>query len=344
VERESMKKIIIYGAGDYGKRVFHMLKECGVSVFCFCKTSASEDEMCEGVRVIGLKDIDKYVDEYHDVIIALKDKTIVSDIKRQLLNKGFLLQQLIDMRSYFKDNIMTNATWTVGEKKCCICGNAVKDFLPSGEKTDLFLKHKIIGGGYRESVLCPACNSMDRERWLYHVLKEETDVFEGTCRVLHIAPEPFAYRMLNANPKCDYYAGDVVSGATMHKVDLTNVQFKDNFFDYVIANHVLEHIADERKAFHEIQRVLKKTGKLILSFPICMDMDTFENSDIVSDEERLKYYGQKDHVRLYGRDYKRHVEQYGWHVKEMKPQEYLSETEIKVQGLIAEDIIMVCTV
>ena len=40
------------------------------------------------------------------------------------------------------------------------------------------------------------------------------------------------------------------------------IPFKDNTFDYVSANHILEHIPDDTTALHEIYRVLKKGGKL----------------------------------------------------------------------------------
>jgi ubiquinone/menaquinone biosynthesis C-methylase UbiE len=107
-------------------------------------------------------------------------------------------------------------------------------------------------------------------------------------------------------------------------------------------NHVFEHIPDERRAFEEIKRVLKSDGILVLSFPICVDMDTFEKQEITSEADRLKYYGQKDHVRLYGRDYKQHIEGFGFQVDIKSPQEHFSQDEIEKYGLIADDVVMLC--
>lgn len=338
-----MKTVIIYGAGFFGKKLYHALASYGISVSFFCQTNTAKNESCEGIPILSIEEIDQYCRKDTVVFLAITDKTTASNMSKVLLEKGFLPQQIIDTRNYFKYNIVPNVSSSSGRKKCCICKNMVADFLPFGEKTELFSNHRIIGGGYRDSVLCPVCDSMDRERWLYFVLKNETNVFDGVCNVLHIAPEPSVMRMISANPKCDYYAGDIVRGSTMHRIDLTDIPFKNGFFDYVIANHVFEHISDEKKAFGEIRRVLKDSGKFLLSFPICMDMDTFENPKIVSEEERLKYYGQKDHVRLYGKNYKEYIEGFGWQIKVMTPRNCMPEDDILKYGLIADDIIMICT-
>ena len=57
-----------------------------------------------------------------------------------------------------------------------------------------------------------------------------------------------------------------------------------------------------------ILEILKEKGKIVMSFPISIEENTFEDNNITTDEQREKYYGQKDHVRLYGRDFKKHFE------------------------------------
>jgi SAM-dependent methyltransferase len=44
--------------------------------------------------------------------------------------------------------------------------------------------------------------------------------------------------------------------------------FKSNFFDLVCAFDVFEHVKDDKKAFKEVFRVLKKKGILIFSIPL----------------------------------------------------------------------------
>lgn len=230
-----------------------------------------------------------------------------------------------------------------GKKKYCLaCKNKIGIFRPAGENTGLFVQHHVIGGGYRKQALCPICGSLDRERWQHYVIEHETNILSKPCRVLHIAPEPSIYRLIRLNSHCDYYTGDIGLGRAMHQVDLTHIQFCDHFFDYIIANHVFEHILDEGRMFLEIKRVLKPEGKLICSFPVCMDMDTYDNPKLSSKSERLKYYGQEDHVRLYGRDFKKHIEQYGFQVEVKSPISKLGMDKIETYGLIGDDIILIC--
>ncbi len=44
------------------------------------------------------------------------------------------------------------------------------------------------------------------------------------------------------------------------KVDMQNLPYKDNSFDFVISDQVIEHLDDPKKAIGESSRVLKKDG------------------------------------------------------------------------------------
>ena len=50
-------------------------------------------------------------------------------------------------------------------------------------------------------------------------------------------------------------------------LDATKLPFKQNTFDLVIFNHVVEHIMEYKKAINELHRVLGKTGILYLATP-----------------------------------------------------------------------------
>lgn len=191
------------------------------------------------------------------------------------------------------------------KKVCIVCNSDVDTFNPGVFPSELFEKHHIIGGGYRENCICPNCNSMDRERWLFYILKNKTDIMNLNGKVLHFVPEPSVEKLLKTNNNIDYYSGDIEIGRTMYVTDITNIQYADKTFDYIICNHVFEHIPNIKKAIKEIKRVLKNDGKLVFSFPICLDEKTFEDKNITSTEDRIKYYGQEDHVRLYGNDFKK---------------------------------------
>tara|TARA_B100001971_G_C18099780_1_gene488182 strand:- start:137 stop:736 length:600 start_codon:yes stop_codon:yes gene_type:complete len=55
--------------------------------------------------------------------------------------------------------------------------------------------------------------------------------------------------------------------ATISNECLDSLSFSSNYFDIVICTEVIEHIPDYHKALNELQRVLKKDGLLIISFP-----------------------------------------------------------------------------
>lgn len=77
----------------------------------------------------------------------------------------------------------------------------------------------------------------------------------------------------------------------------------------------MEHVSDDRQAMQELLRVMKPGGLAILQVPIAFtEAITFEDSSIITPEDRLRYYGQQDHVRLYGRDYPKRLEEIGFHV------------------------------
>ena len=229
------------------------------------------------------------------------------------------------------------------KKECIICGNKVDEFFANGINHKLFTKHHIIGGGYRENCTCPKCGKNDRERWIYYVLKNKLDILNATGRILHFAPESSIKELIMQNKNIDYYTCDIIPGFAMHIVDITDIQFKNNTFDYVICNHVMEHIPNEKKAVSEIKRILKKNGKWIFSFPICTDMKTQEDKKVVTKEQRLELYGQEDHVRLYGNDFLKRFKKYGLKIEVFTPNEQLKKSEIEKYGFIEDDIIMVAT-
>lgn len=62
-----------------------------------------------------------------------------------------------------------------------------------------------------------------------------------------------------------------IRGGVLAKVaDIeTGIPFGSSYFDIVVVHHVLEHLYDTDRILREINRVLKKSGKLLLTFPNC---------------------------------------------------------------------------
>ena len=64
----------------------------------------------------------------------------------------------------------------------------------------------------------------------------------------------------------DYYLVDINNayGYLRDIVDVTDIQYGDNYFDIIICVHVLEHIRNDKLALEELFRVLKPGRKAFL--------------------------------------------------------------------------------
>jgi predicted SAM-dependent methyltransferase len=199
--------------------------------------------------------------------------------------------------------------------KCPFCYKSLRKFLPWGLNLPSSLKGRIIGAGSRH-VLCPFCGSKDRERLVYLFIKNKNLLKTNkTIKLLHVAPEKNLQKFIQKLPNINHTSVDLNSPFVDLKMDITAMKFPNNHFDVIICNHVLEHIENDRKAMSELYRVLKPEGWAILQVPISLSLDkTFEDSKIKTDVQRKKSFGQEDHVRIYGKDYKNRLEEVGFKV------------------------------
>lgn len=187
-----------------------------------------------------------------------------------------------------------------------IDGKSFRTFLPYGYENQ------------RPNVLSPSTLSLERHRLLWLYLKNETDFFYKPAKVLHVAPEQAFYKRFKNLAHLNYTTTDLHSPLADVKADICHLPFKDNSFDVVLCNHVIEHIPDETKALSEIYRVLKPKGFAVLQVPQDLNRDhTFEDDQITDAKERAKLFGQYDHVRIYGRDYFDKLRQAGFIVSEV---------------------------
>jgi SAM-dependent methyltransferase len=194
---------------------------------------------------------------------------------------------------------------------CCVCESPVARFLPYTPAGLLpyrqppFMAAMQTVGSDIENFSCPRCGAHDRERHLLLYLRASglASRLRGR-RILHLAPENHIAAFIKRQRPAVYVMGDLFPASTeVQRVDLEAMRFPDESFDLLIANHVLEHVADDLVALHEIQRVLCKGGHAILQTPYSRLLTRkFEDPGIVSGEARLQAYGQEDHVRLYGLD------------------------------------------
>lgn len=211
-----------------------------------------------------------------------------------------------------------------------IDGKSFKTFLPYGY------------GKQRNNVLSPSTLSLERHRLLWLYLKNETDFFSAKKKLLHFAPEQAFYKRFKKLEHLDYTTTDLLSPLADVKADICNLPFKDNSYDIILCNHVLEHIPDDTKAMQELYRVLKPNGMAILQIPQDLNREvTFEDNSITDKKERAKIFGQYDHVRVYGRDYFNKLRSIGFKVNEVDYTATLSKETVEKYCLAQGEIIPV---
>jgi len=190
---------------------------------------------------------------------------------------------------------------------CAACSNDVAAFLPfrSGSSgISPILQDLGLIGSNLDRFRCPHCGSTDRERHLLAYLESESTEFFRNKSILHFAPERAIRKLILDEQPGEYVMADLFpNDPAIVRMDITAIPFNAEHFDIVIANHVLEHVSDDRLALQEIHRVLKPGGFAILQTPYSPGLPvTLDIPRIRSREARLLLYGQEDHVRLFGSD------------------------------------------
>ncbi|HHM20389.1 MAG TPA: SAM-dependent methyltransferase [Bacteroidetes bacterium] len=188
-------------------------------------------------------------------------------------------------------------------------------------------------------LLCPFCGSLPRHRRLWQVLGEKDWLRRG--RILDFSPPVCLHTAFENLTGIEYVSTDFAGEFAARKnYDITNIDVPDASFDLVICYHVLEHVEDDSKAMSELFRVLKKGGLVIVQTPF-KDGDIFEDSAIQSPNDRLKYFGQADHVRIYSvNGLRRRLEQAGFDVQIFSWQVPASQSDVRM-GLKETEYLLV---
>lgn len=241
------------------------------------------------------------------------------ELKRTLMKIESLLVDIYDDRG-------------IQKKICPVCESEVRLFTPHGEKL-------------RPNAKCPVCGALERTRawWLYYKKIGLLKGVDKKIKLLHFAPEEPFWNAFNRDSNIDYYPVDYNPDykGIRDVVDITAIPYEDEMFDIIMCNHVLEHIEDEKKALREVARVLRRDGVLYFTVPISNAEETFENPQYNTEELRSKYYGQKDHVRLYGKDVEIRIQKI-FTVEKIILNENMKVEELKKYGISREEIIWKC--
>lgn len=183
-------------------------------------------------------------------------------------------------------------------------GNRYEDPI-SGKSYRKFLPYGLSKKARRKNVLCPGSLSLERHRLIWLYLKYQTDFFSRKYKMLHIAPEQCFYKVFKKQKTLDYMTGDYNSPIADLHFDLHQIPFPENSFDVIFCNHVLEHVANAEQCMNELYRVMRPGGWGIFLSPVDLSRKkTYEDKNITCPKEREIHFWQKDHLRLFGLDYK----------------------------------------
>ena len=233
---------------------------------------------------------------------------------------------------------------------CSVCSSNVEVFLPL---SDYFISQwKKYGFEHietgemtpLETYTCPNCHASDRERlyalWIKQQIQQKL-FFKG-MRLIHFAPEISLGKWLKQLDFFDYSTADLLMPEADYQIDITNMSFNDQQFDFFICSHVLEHVDNDDKAISELYRILKTNGCGILMVPIVTDLEhTLEDITITDEAERWRLFGQDDHVRLYSHnDYVQKLQTHGFIVEQLG-QDYFSTSTFQALGLKSTSILYI---
>ncbi|MHB8131725.1 MAG: class I SAM-dependent methyltransferase [Mobilitalea sp.] len=115
-------------------------------------------------------------------------------------------------------------------------------------------------------------NKLGFNHWVYNQYQ-----FSNQCRILELgcgSGDIWTDKLEKLNENCslvlsDFSAGMVeevkskfsgYSNVSFEQIDIENIPYGDEAFDFVVANMMLYHVPDINKALNEVNRVLKKNG------------------------------------------------------------------------------------
>jgi len=192
--------------------------------------------------------------------------------------------------------------------RCACCGYEAHAF-----------RHMFSGGHAVWNSACPGCDSRSRHRGLAVLLPRLLEELQPR-KVLHFAPEPVLAKCFSGRDLTYETADLYLDDATHPGVDVQDLPFGDRSYDFVLCNHVLEHVPDDHAALRELARVLRPSGVAVLTVP-----GDFSRMQTVRFEGELP----NGHFRDYGRDFVDLLESVFARVRPID----MSELDLKTQSM-----------
>jgi SAM-dependent methyltransferase len=192
------------------------------------------------------------------------------------------------------------------------------------------------GSPPRWEARCPSCGSLERHRQLALLLRQKAVIPVGAS-LLHFAPEVCVADILRKSAS-RYFTADLFRKDVDRNLNIESIDLPDGSFDCIVCSHVLEHV-DDKRSLAEIRRILTPAGVLVAMVPIVEGCDTTYEDEAICDElGRELHFGQNDHVRVYGKDFRERLHEAGFEFNEHTG----AGAEAVKFGLLMGDKIFVC--
>ena len=212
---------------------------------------------------------------------------------------------------------IVNSQFYRGNKvKCNCCDKTFGRFMNYRIKIlgiQLFKNNPLLFSQYYRDVVCPNCMSQP-----YNILLpfyfETHPINEGSKILIYSSEHCTEIYLRNRGYK--YFLSDPFDSSNDFQEDIQCSHFPDKTWDIIICNQILEHVPDYKAALSDLKRIVKRDGIVAITVPVGENLETtFEDVNITSPEERTELFGQHDHLRLFGGDFKLLLEQAGFKVE-----------------------------
>ena len=142
---------------------------------------------------------------------------------------------------------------------------------------------------------CTRCRSLERHRQLRQVYAQIPDRYLSDLEVLQLSPDIGVDPTWFSCYEISLFGGD-------NSLDLEAIDRMDASYDLVICNHVLEHVADDRKGLQELIRIARPGGLVQITVPSPYTREITVDWGYPKEEAHGHYRGYgKDFLQLFAK-------------------------------------------
>ncbi len=304
------KKIIIYGCGNDGKKLFSQLKDLGVNIAYFCDSNDKlQGKKLYGVEILSREQLKNYQDynlalafhQYPQVLDKLPEKmeqNIFADYpyKHKGGRKCIICGQ--NDCTYDKAHFAPFLTERMfeGEEKetklihCLNCGLYYSDYRPTDQETgrlydcyrdDRYVQQRkkyepeYLNEEFSEENYCQERKeSVIRFVGPYIDLKEIKTILDYGGDKGQYIPDEFSYS--------DKYVYDISGNQTVQGVTLLkNLDTAQRIkWDFILCMHLLEHLSEPLAAIENLVGLLDRNSYLYIELPMQDYMHQYSNVEI----------------------------------------------------------------